>query len=198
MKISLYFLLLLFFIVALFFINGQSKISGFVPHESIFTYIRLEPEYSKVRAGDNIILGIRLVRLGGEGRKDVTLNFLMKKKDGQFILINSQTVAVETQASFVNELNIPEELKKDSYSINVEVRDVETGELISSATQRILVFDNLFINFSERNVIWIIIIASAFIIFALLIVIIKLLLKKDKSEEKLRTHKYNNLAKRVS
>ena len=182
----LIFLLVMSLLAVILFsnINNSNKILGFFSQESILTYIRLEPEYSKVAAGDDILIGVRIIKLGGEGKKDVVLNLFIKKENGQLISINSQTVALETQASFIIPLNVPEELRADSYNIYLETRNLAGNELLGVATHRIIVYEGFIIYFNENNLIWIIIILFLFIVIVILLIIFVL-----------RSRKHNNTVK---
>ena len=64
---------------------------------------------------------VKLVNLGSAGRIDVFLDYWITDSEQKIILKNKETVAVETQASFVRTFNIPENTKPGKYSLFAKI-----------------------------------------------------------------------------
>ena len=143
--------------------------SGFAS-EGILTYVQLQPEYSIVESGDKIILGISLVQLGNRERRDVVVSLFLNGDDNKKLLLSSQSIALETTSSSIFELNIPEELKSDSYEIDVEVRDTK-NELLSSTSQRIFINKNFFIKINKDHIFYLLLILFVIVASILFIII---------------------------
>ena len=180
-------LVIVLLIAVILIINNNIKLSGFSSKESIITYIQLEPEYSEASAGDSIILGVTLVRLGGNEAKDVTVNAIIEDAQGLKQSISSQTIALETRASLIIELTAPKKLNSNSYHVLIEVRDTKTNELLSVARQKILSLDNIYLQFNEKTLLYVILL-SLIVIIALLVIIWRIM--AHKKHAKLKKFKY--------
>lgn len=143
MKVAPLFLLLGTVVVLVFvFFIWPARLTGQVLHDDITTIISLEPEFAYMQPGDTAILGVKLVQTGGIPRRDVIIHSLLVDSEGAVAELASQTLAVETQASIVLSLAIPPTSHPGVYTVIIEVRDLENGTLLSSASQRIIVEAN--------------------------------------------------------
>jgi len=148
----------------------EGNLLGFVSKESVITTIQLEQDYSKVKEGDTILIGITLVKLGGGGTKDYLVTMFLEDAEGLKKSISSQTIAVETRASLVMELDIPKISDSESYLLHVEVRDSHDNKLISSVSQRVILFKDLYIKINYRGLLFVILIALVVLIILLVII----------------------------
>jgi uncharacterized membrane protein len=98
--------------------------------------IDLPNSYQNVNPGTDVWFTIKLLNLANSQRVDVTLNYDILNSNGESIIHNSKTVAVETQASFVADLKIPETALPGDYSINVVVSS-SLGESTAKAVLRV-------------------------------------------------------------
>ncbi len=137
--------------VSLFLFENPFILSGLSTEEQILIYVQLEPEYARVATGSQFFLGVTLIKLGDTNRKDVLVTLFLKEVNGKNLPLSSQTAAIETRASLILALKVPDSLQTNSYQIYLEVTDVKTGELLASASQRILVFDNFSIKFNDKS-----------------------------------------------
>src|SRR3989344_3676963 len=124
----------LLFLFTFFYWETDRSLSGFASKESIITTIQLEQDYSELKEGDTNLIGITLIRLGGEEKKDYVVTMFLEDENGLKTGISSQTIAVETRASLVMELNIPKDSDSKSYTLSVEVRDINDDSLISKTS----------------------------------------------------------------
>jgi len=68
--------------------------------------IDIPSQYQKIEINDDILFSIKLVNLGSEGRIDVLLDYGIKDKNNNLLLHKTETIAVETQATFVRQLDL--------------------------------------------------------------------------------------------
>ena len=83
--------------------------------------IELPDSYKNVNPGSDVWFTIKLLNLANTQRMDVTLNYDILNSDGKSVIHNSKTVALETQASFVADLKLPDNAPPGNYNINVVV-----------------------------------------------------------------------------
>lgn len=83
--------------------------------------IDLPGSYQNVNPGTDVWFTIKLLNLDNLQRVDVTLNYDIRDSNGNSIIHNSKTVAIETQASFVADLTVPDNTAPGEYSVNVDV-----------------------------------------------------------------------------
>ena len=68
--------------------------------------------FLEVVPGEELLTNIEIFGLGGKGKVDVLLEYLIIDENGNIIVSDTETVSVETQASFVKKLKIPLENEK--------------------------------------------------------------------------------------
>ena len=68
--------------------------------------IDIPSQYQKIEINKDILFSIKLVNLGSEGRIDVLLDYGIKDKNNNLLLHKTETIAVETQATFVRQLDL--------------------------------------------------------------------------------------------
>jgi len=83
--------------------------------------IVLPDSYKNVNPGSEVWFTVNLLNLANSQRVDVTLNYDILDSDGKSIVHNTKTVAIETQASFVANLQLPANTPPGDYTINVVV-----------------------------------------------------------------------------
>ncbi len=77
--------------------------------------VEIPKKFLNIQPGDEIIANIKLFEVEKIGRVDVALEYGIKDKNGNIILFNSETIAVEGQANFVKSLKVPEDLERGNY-----------------------------------------------------------------------------------
>ena len=80
----------------------------------------IEESYTKVLPREHILAQIRLFNLGGEGRKDVDIEYLIRDYQGNEIVRETESLAIETQLTFLKEIDIPSSAKTGSYVLYVK------------------------------------------------------------------------------
>jgi len=111
-------IILILTILTTIFLASLSIVSAAQPFN---VEIELPNSYQNVNPGSEVWFTIKLLNLANSQRVDVTLNYDILNSDGQCIVHNSKTVAIETQASFVADLKLPEDALPGDYIINVVV-----------------------------------------------------------------------------
>ena len=109
--------ILFFFTVGFFLINLAS-----VSALSVVTHV---PEkYTDVVAGERFYFEIEVKYPENPSRKDLKLNYEISK-DGEVIAQSKVLKAIETQASFMDFIVIPESAEKGMHVIKVKISDYE-------------------------------------------------------------------------
>jgi len=112
----LFFVFFLFSLSAgsFFVVNGESRSVASV--ESVY-----ENDRSRIAPGEFLPVSVKLVNFGSEKRVDVLVDYKILDSGGREIYSESETVAVETTASFVKRIQLPYNLKTGSYTMITEL-----------------------------------------------------------------------------
>jgi hypothetical protein len=76
---------------------------------------------SRVAPGENLPVSVKLVNFGSNSRTDVTLYYSITNASGEVVQALSQTVAVETTASFIENIPLPPSALPGNYTVGVRV-----------------------------------------------------------------------------
>ena len=142
------------------------------------------PEYKKILQGEKILIQNILFNLRGFGAGDINVKYSIKDSKGNLIAAEEETVFVETQAKFVRELVIPEEIRPGTYVAFVEAST--NGTIVGSGSDTFEVKAKYELPFYQQLKFYII---SAAVLVALVIIFIlgmygfKVLSKKQKIAE---------------
>jgi hypothetical protein len=98
--------------------------------------IELPDTYKTISPGGEVWFTINLLNLDNLHRLDVSLNYDITSTNGTSITHNSKTVAIETQASFVASLKMPENAPPGDYSLNLVVNS-SLGESKAKAALKV-------------------------------------------------------------
>ena len=83
--------------------------------------IHVLPDYKNIFQGEKILVEISLLNLRGFGAGNVNVKYSIKDSKGNLIAVQEETTYIETQAKFVRELVLPQEIKPSTYVAFVEV-----------------------------------------------------------------------------
>jgi hypothetical protein len=133
-KILIIFLFFGIILINLGYVTSQADISL-----SVDVY----PKSLVASAGDEILLQINLVQLLDQKRKDVVLSLSLVDINNKSIYESRQSIALETQASIVERLNLPDNIEEGNYNINIEVFDVNEENLLGWASKEIVVANKI-------------------------------------------------------
>ncbi len=100
----------------------EKKEASITRDNSLFDIIIEIPEdYRYVEAGNQLLTSIKLLNMGSSGRVDVFLDFWITDSNDDMILKIKETVAVETQANFVRNFQIPSTIDPGIYHLNAQI-----------------------------------------------------------------------------
>ncbi len=105
--------------------------------------IEIPEAYTSLPPGQALWFTVKLLNLASTERRDVTLTYEIIGSDGNSIVTTSETVAVETQASFVSSLLIPATTQAGTYTLRVTLTDKMLADPVSS--------ESSFVVFSEEQ-----------------------------------------------
>jgi len=93
--------------------------------------VNIPEEYSKVLPGKEILAEIELFNLGLLKRADVEIEYVIEDDEGNKVLTEKETIAVETKVGFLKRIKVPENVDKGKYILYVKV---SYNEKFASAT----------------------------------------------------------------
>src|SRR3989339_421131 len=120
-KKSLRGIFVLLFIVLFFSLN----FSNFISVSALSVAVHVPEKYTDVVAGERFYFEIEVKYPENPKRKDLKLNYEIIDSDGKLIAQSKVLKAVETQASFIDFIVIPESASKGLYIIRVKIADYE-------------------------------------------------------------------------
>jgi subtilase family serine protease len=122
MKLKYVFFLIFFF---LFFLDNVSAIS---------VSMHIPEKYNSVEAGERLYFEVTVKYPENPSRVDLRLNYYIKNLDGDVIANAKALKAVETQASFIDFIVLPEGVESGIYNIDVEINDYgDMNEIVGSS-----------------------------------------------------------------
>ena len=146
--------------------------------------VRVPRKFLYVLPGDELLTEVELYNLGEEKRVDVVLEYFIRDFEGNVIVSEEETLAVETRTSFIKTFEIPENIKRGRYLFYTRII---YDEQLASASAWFNV---------GRNFYWTIRIGLAFAIgFLTLVAIVVYLNRKNREHLKELFHKHKNKKK---
>ena len=91
--------------------------------------VSIPEKYERVKAGEELYFNFEIKDLENIGRHDIFLEYEIRKED-ELITARTETIGVETQASFVESILIPKNARSGIYSIVVIVDNKESGSAV--------------------------------------------------------------------
>jgi len=104
-----------------------SLLNSFQVVSALDVSLSIPDKYQKVQAGERLFFEVQLENIESAGRHDISLDYIIKKND---VVITSrrELKAVETQASFLGSIKVPEETISGTYDIEVKVNDESVSQ----------------------------------------------------------------------
>jgi len=88
---------------------------------ALFDILATIPEGSReIIPGEDLLLSIELINFGEPGKTNVSINYIITNSKGDIVLIEHERRIVETQLSFLKEIDLPD-LKYGDYKLFVEL-----------------------------------------------------------------------------
>jgi len=128
--------------------------------------IEIPKEFLIIEPGKDLLAAVTLFSMGKYGKVDVNVEYIIKNTDNKIIASEHETIAVETQASFIKRFKMPENAEKGDYFFYVKA--TYAGET-SSASARFTIGKE--IGSTGKNVL---ITAIIFIILILAIILFEM------------------------
>ena len=112
---AVFFCQLVFFLLASgFYVVAQSTPAG----TDIGTVnATSESGQNKIAPGEVLPVSVKLVNFGSQKRVDVIINYKILDNDNKEIYSESETVAVETTASFIKQIRLPDAVSHGQYTV---------------------------------------------------------------------------------
>ena len=85
--------------------------------------VGIPEKYSEVKAGTSVYFETEVKWPENDGRKDLRIEYSIKNKDGIEVAYLKVLKAIETQASFMDFMPIPESTKPGMYKISAKLSD---------------------------------------------------------------------------
>ena len=87
--------------------------------------INIPEKYSQVSAGEKVYFETEIKWPENDMRKDLKMEYSIKNQNGEEIAYLKVLKAIETQASFMDSISIPESTKAGAYKIFLSIKDYE-------------------------------------------------------------------------
>lgn len=87
--------------------------------------VSVPEKYSEVKAGEKVYFETEVKWPENVGRKDLRVEYSVKDKDGQEVAYLKVLKAIETQASFMDSVSIPESIAPGMYKISATISDYQ-------------------------------------------------------------------------
>ena len=135
--------------------------------------VEIHEDSKKIIPGENLVSEIRLFNLGITPRADIVIDYILKDYFGNEIPLSSESLAIETQSSFVKNLKISEDAKYGKYVLYVRA---SYNDQVASASDN---FEIVEFKVSSREKIFIV--AIIFIMIAVSMIMYLSISKKEKN-----------------
>jgi len=123
-------------------------------------------EYREILPGESLLIETNLFNLGFPGREDIFVEYRILDEEGNEIISEHETRALETETSFIKELKIPSETEAGNYLLYI--RAIYNGK-VSSASAWFEIKDPLI---TPKTKVYIVIILSTIVITGTIIYLI--------------------------
>lgn len=152
--------------------------------------IEIPSSHKNIRSGESLWFTIKVLNLANKQRMDVSLKYEILDSNKVSIITKSETVAIETQASFVKQIEIPKNSPSGKYSLYGKVTYANGNEVFAEDSF------NIIEKKENKSIIYFYIIISIAIIMFFMILII-VLIKYKSIIEKIKMHmKIKNIIKK--
>ncbi len=149
----------LYMAVAFIFLMGIVSVQGASNLE-----VNIHDNYKEVLAGNDIWFTIKITNLEDTGRVDISLDYWISDDNNSIKAENKETMAVQTQASFVRTFNIPKDATPGKYKLNIKMDYGDDKEIVADTSFNV-------VEKQTDNRIYYIIAVAAVLIFVAIILI---------------------------
>ncbi len=100
-------------------------VANITPAYALSIMVHVPEKYTDVEAGERFYFELEIKYPENPRRKDLRLEYNIASEEGETIAQAKHLKAIETQASFMDYIVIPESAEKGLHSINVKISDYE-------------------------------------------------------------------------
>lgn len=93
--------------------------------------LEIPKNYQTVLPGEEIYVNVKIYNLGKEGRVDIKAEYTIRDESNNIIISDEETLAIETQASFVKMFQLPLDIKYGTYIFYIKT--TYNGEVASAS-----------------------------------------------------------------
>jgi hypothetical protein len=130
--------------------------------------ISIPEKYSEVKAGEKLYFETEVKWPENVGRKDLRIEYSIKNKNNEEVAYLKVLKAIETQASFMDSISIPESLPAGMYKISAVFNDYKdlNQEVVASfnVSKTSSIENNLFVIIGVLGVIVLLVLIEMFIL----------------------------------
>jgi len=154
--------------------------------------ITVESEYpnSRLAPGEVLMISVKLANFGNDKKIDVGVNYKISDSKGNIVFEQSETVAVETTASFVKKIQLPENLAAGTYIVESSLDyPYQNGPAVSKF---LLIVENKYVGFFKSDLIFVSVLSF---LVAVAVMILFFLFNNRFTRRPFETHDYSNKPK---
>jgi hypothetical protein len=100
--------------------------------------LEIPNSHKNILDGESVWVTLKLLNLASKGRIDVVLKYEIINSDKEVIFSKSETVAIETTASFVRQIEIPKDSPKGKYNLIAKVIYSDGKEIFAEDTFNVI------------------------------------------------------------
>ena len=93
--------------------------------------VEIPEEYLQILPGDEIVAEIKLFNFGIAKKSDINIDYMIKGENGNEIVNQHESLAIETQVNFIKRFAIPENAKPGKYFLYV--KETYNGDVASAS-----------------------------------------------------------------
>ena len=108
-------------VLFIFLFAGALALPGFASAMSVT--VSIPGDYSEIKAGSDVYFETDVKWPENNGRKDLRIEYSVKDKGGNEVAYSKVLKAIETQASFMDNITIPASVQPGMYKITVNLSD---------------------------------------------------------------------------
>ena len=96
--------------------------------------VGIPEKYKNLAPGDELVAEVRLYQFESNNKRDVMVDYEIQDINGKTVLKQHETVAVETQASFLKTFNLPSDMSPGRYILFSNIKNLDSSNIFSSTT----------------------------------------------------------------
>jgi hypothetical protein len=131
---GLFLTLVIFMGFSVYIIHVGSITGRVVDSVTVNMQVTIPPSYLSLPPGHKLLFTTKILNFENLGRRDINLKYIVLNSLKKEVSSRTETVAIETQASFVGEITLPEDLPDGAYVLQVTLVENASNQMITSAS----------------------------------------------------------------